>query len=340
MALELSTHMFDQYKKKTRELSLDPRSFQSLGPRIEGRVLAEATGPRLFVVGDSFSVNPPEDAGFRNWVQGACDRLSELEGRPVELVNNSIMGACQDWAWYCLHDWMHKIRPEDYVIVAVTHPGRFWFLESMPDLTNAAVIDLDNWVTKEQAKAIELFIKHIQRPTLDTMWLADRMGWLAYQVYRKKLRRPLMIPCFPQDLMDTEGYQELNWCKGILMNDIQYWEFEDPTDDANTKYFYGVDPRYNHMCRRNHPILAERVATALFNNTQLDITEGFHRGMITTQSTNDPQFQAAEYDPKLVEKLRETRAKHSGPILPWKRRMGLEDKVITCTQISTIPQRG
>lgn len=332
--------MFDQFKKKSREIHLDARSYQSLGPRIEGRAMPETTGPRLFVVGDSFSVNPPEDADFRNWVQAACDRLSELEGREVTLINNSIMGACQDWAWYCLHDWMHRITPEDYVIVAVTHPARFWFLESMPDLTNASVIDLDSWVTKEQAKAIELFIKHIQRPTLDTMWLADRMGWLAYQVHRRKLKRPLMIPCFAQDLMDTENFEELNWAKGILMNDIQYWEFEDPAEDANTKYFYGVDPRYNHMCQRNHPILAERVAQALFNDTQLDITHGFHRGMITMQTTNDPAFQTAEYDPKLVEKLIKTRQEHRGPILPWKRRMGLEDKATTCTQMSTIPQRG
>jgi hypothetical protein len=332
--------MFDQYKKKTRELALDQRSFDSIGERIEGRAMPESSGPRLFVVGDSFSVNPPADAEFRNWVQQARDRLTELEGREVTLINNSIMGACQDWAWYCLHDWIHRITPEDYVIVAVTHPARFWFLESMPDLTNASVIDLDSWVTKEQAKSIELFIKHIQRPTLDTMWLANRMGWLAYQVHRNQLRRPLMIPCFAQDLMDTESYKELNWSKGILMNDIQYWEFEDPSDDANTKYFYGVDPRYNHMCQRNHPILAERVAQALFNNTQLDITEGFHRGMITMQAVNDPEFQAKEYDLKLVEKLKKTRQEVRGPILPWKRRMGLEDKVTTCQQISTIPQRG
>jgi hypothetical protein len=332
--------MFDQYKKKTRELALDQRSFESIGARIEGRARTVTNSPRLFVVGDSFSVNPPEDAAFRNWVQQARDQLCELEGREVTLINNSIMGACQDWAWYCLHDWMHQITPEDYVIVAVTHPARFWFLESMPDLTNASVIDLDSWVTKEQAKSIELFIKHIQRPTLDTMWLANRMGWLAYQVHRRKLKRPLMIPCFAQDLMDTEGYEELNWAKGILMNDIQFWEFEDPSDDANTKYFFGVDPRYNHMCQRNHPILAERVAQALFNNTQLDITEGFHRGMITMKAVDDLEFQTSEYDLRLVEKLKKTRQETRGPILPWKRRMGLEDKVTTCTQISTIPQRG
>ena len=332
--------MFDQFKKKSHEINLDPRSYQSLGPRIEGKAFPEIDGPRLFVVGDSFSVNPPEDEQFRNWVQQARDHLSELEGRPVTLINNSIMGACQDWAWYSLHDWMHRITPEDYVIVAVTHPARFWFLESMPDLTNAAVIDLDRWVTKDQAKAIELFIKHIQRPALDTMWLADRMGWLAYQVYRRKLKRPLMIPCFAQDLMDTENFKELNWCKGILMNDIQYWEFEDPTDDANIKYFFGVDPRYNHMCKRNHSILGHRVAQALFTDSQLDITHGFHQGMITMQATEDPEFQAAEYDPRLVEKLKKTRQETRGPILPWKRRMGLEDKVTTCTQISSIPQRG
>jgi hypothetical protein len=280
---------------------------------------------RLFVIGDSFSVPPKANDATLTWPQLVANQLTELSGRPVRLINNSIMGASQDWCWFVMLDWLSDVTANDYVIVALTHPGRYWFVDNIPELSNANIIDLDRFVQGEQLKAIELFIKHIQRPSIDTLNLVNRMAALAYHVVKLGLRRPLMLKAFEQELSISEAWtDELNFSKGVLMDNIQFWEFDDPhcKDHLNT-YFRGLDCRYNHMILSNHKILADRIALALHHDKTLDLAEGFIRGLITKDSVFDDEFCQREFDMQVVAKRR-AMPPDTKPILPWKRRRGLD----------------
>lgn len=283
---------------------------------------------RLIILGDSFAIPAGNDDPAQTWTRLAGQHLEQLIGEPVEVKNGSIMGSAQDWAWTQLRNYMPTALPTDHIVICLTHPSRFWFLEDIPQMTNVNIIDIERWITKDQERAIESFIRHIQRPSLDTQMMVHRMGWLAYEIKSRGLRRPLMIKCFRQEAEEAEQYPELNWSNGNLFDDIQFWEFEDPEIDINGQYWYGLDCRYNHMILSNHAILGPRVATALANDSQLDLKEGYIRGWLKKDTLNDQEFVDRELCSTIVATMQKIRQKEKNrPILPWRSRKNLDDIV-------------
>jgi hypothetical protein len=283
-------------------------------------------GPKLFIIGDSFSAQRPGTENVDTWQRLVAEQLSLDCGETVHLVNSSLVGSSQDWCWGILQEWFWNkaIGPDDYLIVALTHPSRFWFLERLPELSNSNVIDLDRHVTKEEAEAIELFIKNIQRPQLDQILILNRLSYLAYMIGSQGLRRPLMIKCFEQDVYLADKFEELNWAKGTLFDDIQSHEFDlrkNHTDDVND-FWRGLDGRFNHMCLANHSRLAGKVAQALISDQELDLTQGFVKNIIPHAWEVDFDFQKKELDYELVQKNLASRTRWA-PILPWKKRRGI-----------------
>jgi hypothetical protein len=254
------------------------------------------------------------------WPQQVARGLKEQLGHDVVLENLSIMGCAQDYCWDVLqHLLEHRITENDYIVIALTHPSRFWFLDRLPEMTNSNIIDLDSFVTKDEAKAIEYYIRYIQRVRLDLIHINNRMGYLAYQTLKKKLNRPIIMKCFGQDVDQAEQWQEINWAKGVLMDDVQQWEFEDITADLDAKFWYGLDGRYNHMCLSNHKILADKLVHSLLTDTALDLTEGFVKGLIKDNALKDDDFIFKELDVSTVRSNLEHRDRYT-PVMPWAKR--------------------
>jgi hypothetical protein len=274
----------------------------------------------LYVIGDSFSVPPKYEDSTQTWPALVAAGLSEQLGHPVRLENHSRMGVSQDYCWEFLQALLEaKMTPDDYLIVALTHPSRFWFLDQTPELSNSNIVDLDEHCSKDEAKAIEYYIRYIQRPRLDLIFMNNRMGYLSYQTLKKKLRRPVVIKCFGQDVDQAENWSELNWAKGILMDDVQRWEFEDVDADLDAKFWHGLDGRYNHLCLSNHKILANKLVNSLITDTACDLTEGFVKGLIKNNAMQDDEFVLNELDTSTVVHNLEHREKYM-PIMPWAKR--------------------
>ena len=277
----------------------------------------------LYIIGDSFSVPPKAGDTTLTWPQQVASGLKEQLGHTVILENVSLMGSAQDYCWDVLQQLLeHRIKQDDHIIIALTHPSRFWYLDRMPEMTNANIIDLDSYVTKDEAQAIEYFIRYIQRPRLDLIHINNRMGYLAYQTLKKKLNRPVVIKCFSQDVDQAETWPEINWAKGILMDDVQQWEFEDIDADLEAKFWYGLDGRYNHMCLSNHKILADKLVHSLLTDTAPDLTEGFVKGLIKDNALRDDDFVLKELDVGTVRSNLAHRDRYK-PVLPWAKRRKL-----------------
>ena len=280
----------------------------------------------LFVVGDSFSISPPPDDPTLTWTRVAAQQLAILHDQPVTLVNSSMMGVSQDWMWLTLQDWMAEgvITDKDHLIITLTHPSRFWYLDRDPAMSNSNIIDLDRHCSAEECRAIELFIKHIQRPRLDGINLNNRMGWLAYQVLKKQLPKPLIVKGFEQLLLDFEQSDDMIISDGSLCEDIQYWEFHDPVSEIKNKFWNGIDCRYNHMCLTNHSILGKRAADSLFYNQPLDLTTGFRRGLLTPKILDNDEFCKQELDLNALEyRNSQLKTPYYKPTAPWLKRVGI-----------------
>ena len=277
----------------------------------------------LYVIGDSFSVPPKAGDTTVTWPQQVASGLKEQLGHTVILENVSLMGSAQDYCWDVLQQLLeHRIKEHDHIIIALTHPSRFWYLDRMPEMTNSNIIDLDSYVTKDEAQAIEYYIRYIQRPRLDLIHINNRMGYLAYQTLKKKLNRPVVIKCFSQDVDQAETWPEINWAKGILMDDVQQWEFEDVDADLEAKFWHGLDGRYNHMCLSNHKILADKLVHSLLTDTAPDLTQGFVKGLIKDNALRDDDFVLKELDVGTVRLNLEHRDRYK-PVLPWAKRRKL-----------------
>jgi hypothetical protein len=266
--------------------------------------------PTLWIIGDSFSQPRKNFDTPLIWTEQVAALLSLDLGVNVELVNESNYGVSQDYCWFYLQVWLseHRIKPQDYVIVVLTHPNRYWYIDQHPDLSNGHhILDLEDHITEDQSRAIELYMKEIQRPRLDTIQQMSRMGWLAYARVNHKLRRPLVIRAFEFDLYEAGGYPDLNISKGNLSS-VQNAEFQGNQEQATSRYFQGTDPRYNHLCLSNHKILAGKVADALKNDRELDLTEGFISDIFQDGTMDDSEFCARELNPELYEFYLEKKA--------------------------------
>lgn len=271
----------------------------------------------LYIIGDSFTVPPEVVVGSgeddklyampsaswsggrpkskaETWINQVAAALS-TKHENLDVVNYSQYGVSQDFCWSNINNILDTITKDDYMIVAVTHPNRFWFFEKHPNLSNAhGIRNMQQFLNKDEVMAVQMFMQYIQRPELDTLYQVYRMKALAYDIFKRKLRRPLMLNCFFTDISAVETIEELNWAKGNLFG-IQAQEYENGEEDSVT-YFQGIDCRFNHMCLSNHKIMADKVIDAFDHDINLDLDSGFVKGLLKKDSLDDEDFCARELD--------------------------------------------
>lgn len=258
------------------------------------------TKPTVWIVGDSFSYIDREDICHDTW------HLLVPKLLDYDLLNDSLVGSSQDWAWRKIRDWQFEIKPQDQLIVVLTHPSRFWFFEDMPDTSNHNTVDFDEIVNdKEKTLAAKYFIKHIQRPELDIQMTDHRMGWLSNLVYKNGWKKPIIIQAFPQTLY-TDLYPNLIFSNGNLFAINKKEEVGDIKDK-------NWDTRYNHMCLTNHAILAEKIVKTIVSNAELDLITGFKEKIYSQELITNQENAKTELSIKQVENYKNRK----GPTESW-----------------------
>ena len=144
--------------------------------------------------------------------------------------NHSMIGVSQDWCFWKLSMHFKELTADDQILVVLTHPGRFWFFDDKPQMTNPNIVNIDKELSKDQLDAVLKFMTHIQRPPLDIQQMSHRIGWLNSQIERYKLRPAHILSAFP--LMVDIGYD---------MSELEDW----------SQYKNVITVSYTHLtCRR------------------------------------------------------------------------------------------
>jgi hypothetical protein len=256
---------------------------------------------KVYLVGDSFSSNnwaSDTDVSCNAWPQLLSTQLD------AEVVNKSLIGSSQDYAWVHLHLCQPSITPDDYVIVCLTHPARFWFFENFPMFSTIDQIESYESIhgVGPTSTAARNFIKYFQRKDLDTLWLKNRLGWLANTAYTNSWRKPLIIYSMQIDDLDESHYPDLSFSKGYLHDHISQPELP-PGVDYET-FVRPYDPRYNHMCLSNHAILAEKLYESLTANIALDLTTDDFKKDIFNIASDDLAFQQRELSMPMMDMIK------------------------------------
>lgn len=286
---------------------------------------------KLWIFGDSWSALFPNYDPERVWTRQLAHRLSQHLGHGVQLRNISLVGSAQDWMISEYVSALEQIEPDDYVVIILTSPARYWYFEEIPSLSNWNILDFDSVVSKERARAVELYIKHIQRPHIDSVALLGRLSIIAYETLTRGFRRPLIVKGFIQDLGPAEYFKELNIAEGELTF-IQYGEYQDKarvehlSAQGQPGYFKGADCRFNHLCLSNHDVLVDKFLEGMIADTSPDLTTGFHENLVAEDWYKDAEFCQQELSHRAVDMFKE-KVLPMTKINSWQTRTGI-DKIM------------
>lgn len=254
--------------------------------------------PRLYIVGDSFTA--AEKQG-RDQEKTWWFRLAQKLGCNG-FTNFSMIGSAQEYAWYMLQVQLDQIQPDDYLLIVATHPARRWWVTDDPTLGKVEFLREASHIDDNIAKAASLWERYVQRPQLDSIATLQRIGWLSAIAEKRQWRKPLLIFGFDQMIPGYDEFDNIRFSKGSLTENIATPEIPGGhTNNAYNSLIQGTDPRYNHLCMRNHDTLLDKVYDTFVNDKELDLTTGFDLGILTAESLEDKEFIDRELDAVKVE---------------------------------------
>jgi len=236
----------------------------------------------LYIFGDSFSVpdahknevmGPKGLITFmpleKNWTRIVSESMIGDDNH----VNDCALGCSNEYIFHTLRERESSFKSEDCVIVQLTSYYREWFFEDKPGMANFinAKFMPGVHVTKEQAKALEMYQRHLysdHRLLLHYDAIIDAIT-LRTMLYAQQGIRCLILP----------GFHPVTGVEGTMFKTSNS-EFD--SDETAAIYCAKTsDLRYNHFSEVNHKILADKVIDFFNTGTTVDLTTGFKTGMYT-----------------------------------------------------------
>tara|TARA_B100002019_G_scaffold290272_1_gene307587 strand:+ start:1253 stop:2017 length:765 start_codon:yes stop_codon:yes gene_type:complete len=223
----------------------------------------------LYIYGDSFSVDYACD-----WIwTRQLAHVMNNSGLVSSMVNHSLAGASNDWIATHIEETCERWCEGDYVLHIPTEFSRQWWFKDEPELCN-----LVNMQNSKEARALKQsrpreynsvmqYFAYLHRPEIDVLRWKQHCGWVE-NLARNRGVNFIQLPAFPIDAQTLS-----------LTSTVSHWEFADESA-CDTWYSKGLDTRYNHMCRSNHTILANKLHNSYSKQLPLDLTQGWHTGFL------------------------------------------------------------
>jgi hypothetical protein len=223
----------------------------------------------LWIFGDSFSVareniNKGDIDNWPLWHELLANNLG-LAG----YLNYAQWGVSNEYILEQFLTRQMEYEPGDCIVIQLTSSSRQWFFKDRPEIANFYIANMQDAVTNNEAKAIEMYIKYLHRPEMDE---------LRYFMLVKTLEK------ISQDLnyckiLILPGFHQAPGVTGTLM-DICTGEFE--SDDSRNKWYdkHNIDPRPNHFGQENHTLLGYRTIEFFQTGKLVDLLNDYRRGFL------------------------------------------------------------
>ena len=225
------------------------------------------------------------------------------------ISNVSGSGTGLDWMCHRLLELLtHKqIKPQDMVIISLTHPDRKWAIEEAPWASNLSCLETESFREnliedlRERNELIDEVKFRVQMEAAYQYWLYCKNEKLDTYIsfgliyFMKEVCRRHNVGCFFLQSVSNMGSTENTYVNGFntlgTLQDLAINEFKGKTwsdrqqqrDKAflnEKKYWQGRDQRIAHLTLDNHKILADQLFESITNKTELDLTTGFNEQVI------------------------------------------------------------
>jgi len=233
---------------------------------------------KLWVYGDSFAAaqsNYNPDINLVPWFRQLGDLL-ELD----KVMNRAKNGCDNLYIANCIMNDAPDYGENDYIIVVLTDPNRFWVFENYPELSNWYAVDrfwdrCKKYASSNEIKAAQGFTKYLYSQAHgNTIHELTRMLALNIHPNVRVLQAFFPIPGVNGSLLEVSRDEHVGST------------IEEKFENSAKQEFEGMgDIRQNHLSNPNHKILAEKMFKWFTDpNYLLDLTTDFEKDFLTFKS--------------------------------------------------------
>ena len=276
---------------------------------------------KLWIFGDSFAIEPNKHYNYRNksdwiWPKQLLRKMSDID--KIEIIG--IAGCSNEYIMKLITDARPDFAPGDYLIVITTSIMRQWIFPDCPELGNIHSLinfyymeaeqtknydqrpwyipffpittTLDKRITKKQKKALESYYTELfllNSEERGKIFLETFMTW-AYSLGNwHNLKSVVILPAFNSQPLHTSSNGMLLEIDAAEFKKKGVLSMESSQLDRREKFIHkndGVDPRIMHLSRPNHSVLADKLYNFFVNQTDIDLSSGFHESLFDDKFEN------------------------------------------------------
>lgn len=228
---------------------------------------------KLWVFGDSYGYldqDRYEQSKDWHWIPVLSKELTNHK-----FITLSQYGAANEWIYYQFRQHLDNIKEDDYVVVISTQFDRRWFFQDNVGASNLSVSNIDSdRLTSEQVNAVKQYLIYLRNPLFGPLSFEMFCFSIHYLSSLKKLNL-LILPGFEESGFPISGKYTVT---GSLF-DVCKKEIKGNSNEAWYNFIHkkhqGNDPRFGHLSKENHFVLAQKLKNTFLKNDVLDLTCGF-----------------------------------------------------------------
>ena len=244
----------------------------------------------LWIYGDSYAAGFNGEPWF--WTNKVADSLN------TNIHNHGIAGSGLESMYGLFQQYIDGYQQNDIIVFCLTQFHRQNFIPEYPQISIAPSLDnvfiTPAEIKKKYKKAFQLFTDVLYSETNAKVNFTNFLFCLEYLAVTRGVKI-ICLPCFAdvQTYLETVKHQfpSIYFAEGNLFNISE----NECIQKEMTSFFYGFEVRANHMCKRNHLVLADKILSHINSNNNIDLTEGFHEKFVSKDRALDTNFANEEF---------------------------------------------
>lgn len=243
----------------------------------------------LWIFGDSFAHHYPGLEG--QWTKQVADKLK------TDIKAFALVGSTLEYTSQKFNEQRHNIKSNDKVIIALTSHNRRWFFKDYPHHTAkpapmttiiSPTFDYGPTGFNDIDDALNMHELHLKNQDINNSYLFN----FLYNInnFARDVHTILLVSFFDVNYWTDTIKRELTNLhipNGITLR---------PSIDEYTKeHLLGeadqiADVRVNHLCRRNHFVLAKKIIDNFEHGDSINLSAGFHKHFYNHSLLEDREF--------------------------------------------------
>lgn len=198
------------------------------------------------------------------WLNQVAEQLN-YKHQPFGLA-----GSSHDYMYKKFYDVKDDIQDNDVIIVAMTVMyGRTWFIEDKPNVSTIH----SNQLTADEKNAYKQYLAYLDKnPSIAIVHLCNFFESVNRIAKNKNVKTIVFYPTYEEmNAIDSfkHNMPDIYFVHDHFMNVIA----GEVNDEYNIFEIAKIDKRYNHMCKSNHIILANKIVNYLKYGNNITLTD-------------------------------------------------------------------